>query len=135
MKVLQFSEVGKPLELAEVERPAAFPGGLVFKVKACGICGSDLHAVEVPGLLQAGSVLGHEYSGEVVEVGPGCDGWAVGDRMTAVPARPCGQCPECRAGMYSQCSSIIAQGFDVRMLGRVRGILHVHGRARDQDFR
>ena len=117
MKALQFTEIGKPLQLADVPKPQATPGGLVFKVKACGICGSDLHAVEVPGLLQPGSVLGHEYSGEVVEVGPGVTGWAVGDRLTAVPARPCGACPECQAGMYSQCSAIIAQGFDLRMLG------------------
>ena len=117
MKTLQFVETGKPLQLAETAMPSASPGGLVFKVKACGICGSDLHAVEVPGLLQPGSTLGHEYSGEVVEVGPGCDGWQVGDRLTAVPARPCGACPECRAGQYGQCSQIIAQGFDPRMPG------------------
>ena len=117
MKVLQFTEVGKPLQVAEMPKPSVYPGGLVFKVKACGICGSDLHAVEVPGLLQPGSVLGHEYSGEVVEVGPGSEGWAVGDRLTAVPARPCGACPECQAGRFAECSQIIAQGFDIRMLG------------------
>ncbi len=117
MKTLQFVEIGRPLELAEVAKPSASPGGLVFKVKACGICGSDLHAVEVPGLLHPRSTLGHEYSGEVVEVGQGCDGWQVGDRLTAVPARPCGACPECRAGLYGQCSQIIAQGFDPRMPG------------------
>ena len=117
MKALQFTEVGEPLQLVEVPKPSASPGGLVFKVKACGICGSDLHAVEVPGLLQPGSVLGHEYSGEVVEVGPGSEGWKVGDRLTAVPARPCGACPECQSGRYAECSQIIAQGFDARMLG------------------
>ncbi len=117
MKTLQFMEIGKPLQLVEADKPSATPGGLVFKVKACGICGSDLHAVEVPGLLRSGSTLGHEYAGEVVEVGPGCEGWQVGDRMTAVPARPCGACPECRAGMFGQCSQIIAQGFDIRMPG------------------
>ena len=117
MKALQFTEIGKPLQLTEVPKPSASPGGLVFKVKACGICGSDLHAVEIPGLLRPGSVLGHEYSGEVVEVGPGSEGWKVGDRLTAVPARPCGVCPECQAGRYAECSQIFAQGFDVRMLG------------------
>ncbi len=117
MRALQFVEIGKPLQLGEIAKPTASPGGLVFKVKACGICGSDLHAVEIPGLLQPGSVLGHEYAGEVVEVGPGCDGWQVGDRLTAVPARPCGTCPECSAGRYAECSAIIAQGFDARMPG------------------
>lgn len=117
MKALQFVEVGKPLKVAEVTKPSASQGGLVFKVKACGICGSDLHAAEVPGFLEVDSVLGHEYSGEVVEVGPGVEGWKIGDRLTAVPARPCGACPQCRAGMFSQCSQIIAQGFDARMPG------------------
>ena len=117
MRALQFLEVGKPLQLMEVPKPSAGPGGLMFKVKACGICGSDLHAAEVPGLLQPGSVLGHEYAGEVVEVGPGADGWKVGDRLVALPARPCGGCPECQAGRHSECSQIIAQGFDPRMPG------------------
>jgi len=117
MKALQFVGVGKPLQLAEVPRPCAYAGGLVFKVKACGICGSDLHAVEVPGLLESANVLGHEYSGEVVEVGPGSTGWNVGDRLVALPARPCGTCPQCQAGRHSECSQIIMQGFDLRMPG------------------
>ena len=117
MKALQFLEVGKPLALAEMARPVAEPGGLVFRVKACGICASDLHAVEVPGLLQPGNVLGHEYTGVVVEVGPGVAGWAVGDRLIALPAKPCGACPACLAGMHSGCVQIVPQGFDPRMPG------------------
>ncbi len=117
MKAVQFVEVGKPLQVTEVARPSVYPGGLVFKVKSCGICGSDLHAAEVPGLLHTGSILGHEYSGEVVEVGPGSEGWQVGDRLVALPAKPCGTCPECKAGRHSECSQIIMQGFDPRMPG------------------
>ena len=117
MKALQFLEVGQPLQLTELPRPQAEPGGLVFKVKACGICTSDLHAVEVPGLLQSGNVLGHEYTGVVVEVGPGVEGWQVGDRLVALPAKPCGVCPACSAGLHSQCSQIVPQGFDLRMPG------------------
>ncbi len=117
MKALQFVEVGRPLQVSEVAKPGAAMGGLVFKVTACGICGSDLHAAEIPGFLHAGNVLGHEYAGEVVEIGPGVEGWNIGDRMTAVPARPCGTCPECKAGVFAQCSQIIAQGFDPRMPG------------------
>ena len=117
MKALQFLAVGTPLKLTDMPRPVAEPGGLVFKVKACGICTSDLHAVEVPGLLQAGNVLGHEYAGVVVEVGPGVDGWQVGDRLVALPAKPCGACPACLAGQHSACSAIVPQGFDLRMPG------------------
>ena len=117
MKALQFQGVGEPLRLGEVARPVAEPGGLVFRVKACGICASDLHAAEVPGLLQFGNVLGHEYAGTVVEVGPGVQGWRVGDRLVALPAKPCGACPACLAGAPQACSQIVAQGFDPRMPG------------------
>jgi (R,R)-butanediol dehydrogenase/meso-butanediol dehydrogenase/diacetyl reductase len=117
MKALQFMQVGQPLKLAEVAMPSAGPGGLVFKVRACGICASDLHAAEVPGLLPAGTVLGHEYTGEVVEVGPGADGWKVGDRLVALPAKACGVCAACLEGRQEQCSGIVMQGFDPRMPG------------------
>ncbi len=117
MKALQFQGVGEPLRLAEMPRPGAEPGGLVFKVKACGICASDLHAAEVPGLLQPGNVLGHEYAGTVVEVGPGVTGWRIGDRLVALPAKPCGACEACAAGLHSACGAIVAQGFDPRMPG------------------
>lgn len=117
MKVVQFIEVGKPLQLAEQTRPQAEPGCLVFKVKACGICASDLHAVETPGMLQPGNVLGHEYSGEVVEVGAGVEGWQVGERLIALPAKPCGACAACQAGQFVECSQLILQGFDLRLPG------------------
>ena len=117
MRAAQFIEVGQPLQIANVQKPNAGAGGLVFKVKACGICTSDLHAAEVPGLLQPGNVLGHEYAGEVVEVGAGVEGWSVGDRLVALPAKPCGRCAACQSGRASECSQIIMQGFDVQMPG------------------
>lgn len=117
MKSLQFFEVGKPLRLVEAPMPIAEPGGLVFKVMACGICTSDLHAVEVAGLLKPGNVLGHEYVGVVVEVGPGVAGWELGDRLVALPAKPCGVCQACTAGNHSSCEAIVPQGFDMRMPG------------------
>jgi (R,R)-butanediol dehydrogenase / meso-butanediol dehydrogenase / diacetyl reductase len=117
MKAAQFLTVGQPLRLVEVPIPKAEPGGLVFKVNACGICASDLHAAEVPGLLQPGNVLGHEYVGEVVEVGPGVDGWQVGERLVALPAKPCGRCDMCQAGRPTECRQVIMQGFDLQMPG------------------
>ena len=117
MRAAQFIEVGQPLRLTEVDKPTAEAGGLVFKVRACGICASDLHAAEVPGLLQHGNVLGHEYVGEVIEIGAGVEGWRVGDRLVALPAKPCGSCAACQAGRASECSQIVMQGFDPRMPG------------------
>ena len=117
MKAVEFLEVGKALRIAEVAKPVVGPGDLVFKVKACGICASDLHAVEVPGLLQPGNVLGHEYAGEVIEVGQGVEGWQVGDRLIALPGKPCGKCAACLAGRAAECGDVIMQGFDTRMPG------------------
>jgi (R,R)-butanediol dehydrogenase/meso-butanediol dehydrogenase/diacetyl reductase len=117
MRAVEFIEAGKPLQLAEVPTPKADPGGLVFKVKACGICGSDLHAAAVPGLLKPGNVLGHEYAGEVAAVGGGVEGWNLGDRLIALPGKPCGSCAACQAGRASECGQVIMQGFDLQMPG------------------
>jgi (R,R)-butanediol dehydrogenase/meso-butanediol dehydrogenase/diacetyl reductase len=104
------------LQIEAAPRPCAEPGGLVFKVGACGICASDLHAAET-GLCPEGVVFGHEYAGEVVEVGAGVSGWEVGDRMVALPGKPCGICAACQATRYAECASFILQGFDLRMPG------------------
>lgn len=117
MKAVQFVEVGAPLELADMDRPSPPPGCLLFKVKACGICASDLHAAENGDMLERGVVMGHEYSGEVVEVGAGVEGWAVGERLIAVPGAPCGQCAACQQGRMVECEDFVLQGFDLRMSG------------------
>jgi (R,R)-butanediol dehydrogenase/meso-butanediol dehydrogenase/diacetyl reductase len=96
--------------------PSAGPGVLVFKVRACGICASDMHAAEV-GLCPEGTVLGHEYAGEVVDVGAGVSDWKIGDRLVALPGRPCGSCAACLDSRYHQCANFVLQGFDPRMQG------------------
>jgi 2-desacetyl-2-hydroxyethyl bacteriochlorophyllide A dehydrogenase len=75
----------------KVEIPHAGPGEILVKVKACGICGSDLHAyrygyaVEVISkAVSQGLILGHEFSGDVVEIGPRVKGIAIGDRVSAI---------------------------------------------------
>ncbi|MCX7174666.1 MAG: alcohol dehydrogenase catalytic domain-containing protein [Proteobacteria bacterium] len=78
MKAAIFQGAGQPLKIVETARPAARPGELAFKVMACGICASDLHAAEA-GIITPGVILGHEYTGEVTEVGPGVSGWQVGE--------------------------------------------------------
>jgi len=118
MKALVFKGVGAPLQVEEVPMPQAGPGELVIKVAACGICGSDLHAVETPGFIQPEQVVGHEYVGTVVEIGPGVGPeWQVGDQLIAIPAKPCFACPACQAGDFAHCSAIILQGYDPRMPG------------------
>ena len=93
MKAAIFHDPGHLECRADVQRPTNEPGHVVIAVEACGICGSDLHLYRTnahrgPSLLQvtaAGQeVPGHEYSGTIVEVGPGVAGWNVGDRVVGV---------------------------------------------------
>ena len=67
MRAAVWKGAGKSLEIEEVAAPEPGPGELLLKVQACGICGSDLHMSDSPGL-PVGMVMGHEFSGEVVEV-------------------------------------------------------------------
>jgi (R,R)-butanediol dehydrogenase/meso-butanediol dehydrogenase/diacetyl reductase len=98
----------KRLTTAEVPEPEPGAGELLVRVRACGICGSDLHlsdALDVEGL-----VLGHEFSAEVVEVGPDVVGWAAGDRIAGFPVVGCGTCVQCRAGAPAKCATMSQLG-------------------------
>jgi (R,R)-butanediol dehydrogenase / meso-butanediol dehydrogenase / diacetyl reductase len=90
-----------PIEDVADPRPGA--ADIVLDVKACGICGSDLHTYVAAQLAQEGQVMGHEFAGEVVEVGAAVVGIAVGDRVTGLPIQPCGACRRCREGSGHLC--------------------------------
>jgi 2-desacetyl-2-hydroxyethyl bacteriochlorophyllide A dehydrogenase len=92
------------IEVENVPAPSAGTDDVVVRVHACGICGSDLHTYLHGAFVQPGQVMGHEFVGEVVEVGENVDGLAVGDRVTASPIVPCMQCARCREGRYNLCS-------------------------------
>jgi len=78
----------------------------IVKVSATAICGSDLHLYNgfVPSM-QRGDVLGHEFMGDVVEVGSGVSNLAVGDRVVVPFPIACGACTMCRRGLYSVCEN------------------------------
>ena len=93
--------------------PQAGPGELVVRNKVCGVCGTDVHIYHgEPGSADVNPpvVLGHEYSGEVVEVGEGVTGFAVGDHVTIDPNIYCGHCPYCQNGKKQLCPSMEAIG-------------------------
>jgi (R,R)-butanediol dehydrogenase/meso-butanediol dehydrogenase/diacetyl reductase len=92
-----------PRTLAVESVPDPQPGAeqVVLRVTACGICGSDLHAHQM-GALPAGSVMGHEFSGEVME---SAHGWKSGDRACALPAVSCGRCERCLGGLGVFCTN------------------------------
>lgn len=89
------------LAVQNVPDPRPAPGQVLVRVRYCGICGSDLHAYHVgqPG----GMILGHEFTGEVEEAGPGAEGWAPGQRVAVLPVILCGTCPSCRQGLFNLC--------------------------------
>jgi (R,R)-butanediol dehydrogenase/meso-butanediol dehydrogenase/diacetyl reductase len=103
MKAAVFRAVGQPLSLETVPDPTPKPNEVVFKVRRCGICGSDLHLTEFPHAI--GRVLGHEYAGEVVEIGREVKNLRVGDRVAAMPVTGCGSCSWCLAGEPSWCEN------------------------------
>ena len=115
MRTLVVSGVGQ-LSVQDVEL-AAEPGEVVVKVADCGICATDLHALRYPDVFKTGpgTVLGHEFSGEVAELTAGVEGWAPGDRVVAMPFLTCGACQECAAGYDWRCDRV--RGIGLSHLG------------------
>lgn len=110
MKALTYQSPDQQLMIAEMPLPEPEAGQLLLKVRACGICGSDLHAYQA-GIVPEGMVFGHEFSGEVAAVGEGVADWQIGDRATALGALVCGRCPHCLAGRLEDCEQIDLIGF------------------------
>jgi threonine dehydrogenase-like Zn-dependent dehydrogenase len=80
------------------------PRDAIIKVTSCAICGSDLHLYDgfMPGM-KSGDIMGHEFMGEVVEVGSENKKLKVGDRVVVPFTICCGECDQCRRGFYSVC--------------------------------
>lgn len=94
---------------------------VLIEVKACGICGSDLHFLETdddgymlyPGLTQFPCVIGHEFSGRVIEKGSEVLNVEIGDLVAVEEMQWCGRCTNCRTGNVNQCSNLEELGFTV----------------------
>jgi threonine dehydrogenase-like Zn-dependent dehydrogenase len=104
------------LELIDAPEPEPLPGDLKLRVRYCGICGSDLHEYEygVSGRLggDLSPIMGHEFTGEVVALGPGVSGFAAGDLVVVNPgAQPCRRCDLCRAGQEERCVLTMGVGY------------------------
>ncbi|NNC80461.1 MAG: alcohol dehydrogenase catalytic domain-containing protein [Acidimicrobiales bacterium] len=106
MKAAIFDEPGRPLRIADVATPEPEPGEAILKVRACGICGSDLHAT-TEGLARPGGVLGHEVAGEIESLGADPIGdWGVGDRVFVVSQFSCGECGWCLVDQPHNCENL-----------------------------
>lgn len=124
----------KDFRVENIDVPKMEPTDVLIRVKACGICGSDVHSFKRGILARPGFVMGHEFSGEVAEVGKKVKGINLGDRMVAmivpsneairgcgecfwctreqpqwcpsVAQKPCGECNYCKSGRFWLCDSM-----------------------------
>jgi len=104
MKAAVYREAGKPLVLETLPDPVPGPGDVIIRVHRCGICGTDLHMTEGhQWQFSPGTVPGHEYSGEIVEIGANVTGFRAGDLITALPSTGCGHCEACHHGNLALC--------------------------------
>ncbi len=94
------------VRVEEVPEPTPAEGEVLIQVERTGICGTDLHEyLGGPLFALPGTILGHEYSGTVVEVGKGVDGFHAGDRVAGVGVTGCGVCYYCRHGLTGICDN------------------------------
>ena len=104
MKALVFT-APHTFEYRDVPRPEPAPDEVLVEVKACAICGSDVHGSSgengrrIPPL-----VMGHEASGTIAQLGEAVQSWAVGDRVTFDSTEYCGYCWFCTHGMHNLCA-------------------------------
>ena len=109
------------LEVREWPDPKLGPEDVLIEVRACGVCGSDMHFYETdedgyilyPGLTKFPTILGHEFSGRVVEVGKNVEILKVGDMVTVEEMIWCGRCIPCRNGYPNHCTNLEEIGFTI----------------------
>lgn len=109
------------MKVQEVPKPQVKPDQVLLRVKACGVCGSDMHFYETdqddyiiyPGLTKFPVITGHEFSGQIVEVGSAVTDFKVGDMVTAEEMIWCGECVPCRNGFPNQCQRLEEIGFTI----------------------
>ncbi|NVK29457.1 MAG: alcohol dehydrogenase catalytic domain-containing protein [Gammaproteobacteria bacterium] len=112
MQAALLTEFQQPIQITDVAEPVLPKDGVVIKVLACGVCRSDHHAWQgVDPDVTLPHIPGHEFSGEVVEVGADVRRFKVGDRVIAPFILACGHCVHCDAGESTACSTQDVIGF------------------------
>lgn len=98
----------KKVPVPKIEKPDE----VLLKVEAASLCGTDVHILHVPPGHPAapGAILGHEYVGEVLEVGHACAGLQPGDKVAVDPNVTCGHCPACQLGRHNMCAHMTTLG-------------------------
>lgn len=115
MKALVKTQKGKGfIEVRDVAEPSPKDGEVKILIAACGICGSDIHVRHDSFPYWPPVILGHEFTGEVIEVGSGCSVLKPGDRIVAEPhTKACGKCYLCRTGNIQICPEKRSPGWGI----------------------
>jgi L-iditol 2-dehydrogenase len=114
MRAVVYTAPGE-VDVAEVMRPVPAEGDVLLRILSNTICGTDLRiakGIKRKGVI-APRILGHEVAGEVVEVGDGVTGLAIGDTVGLVPTYSCGACQECQRGRFNLCRNAQVLGHQV----------------------
>ena len=109
MRAAVLEDFGQPLVVQDVDIADPKAGEVLVKVKACGVCHTDLYTAS--GADPSGyapCVLGHEGAGVVEAVGPGVTSVAPGDHVVTLFSPECGECAHCKSGKTNICTAICA---------------------------
>ena len=110
----------------DVVEPSPRDDEVLIRVRACGICGTDLHIHEGEFGPRFPLIPGHEFAGEIAAVGKDVQGWLAGDRVVANCNRSCGECFYCRRGQFLRCENLVAYG--IQLDGGFAELLRVQAR-------
>jgi len=102
------------VEVQDVPEPTPGPGEVKIRIAACGVCGSDIHVFHDTFPYWPPVILGHEFTGAIVELGPECKHFEAGERVVAEPhTRACGVCHLCRTGNIQICAEKRSPGWGI----------------------
>nr|WP_321307098.1 L-threonine 3-dehydrogenase [Marinifilum fragile] len=117
MKALVKSKPEKGLWMEEVDIPEVGVNDILVKIKKTAICGTDLHIYKwdewSQNTIKLGMIIGHEYVGEVAQIGAGVTGFEIGDRVTGEGHIACGHCRNCRRGRKHVCENTVGIGVNI----------------------
>ncbi|HDY65118.1 MAG TPA: hypothetical protein ENH84_02650 [Phycisphaerae bacterium] len=101
------------IRVEDIPSPSPEPGGLLVKVQACAICGTDLKMYYKGNpRIKPPQTIGHEFVGEIVEMGRGASGFEVSERVTMATSISCGRCEVCRGGHTNRCEDLKPVSYD-----------------------